>query len=99
MNLLKTLAAAVAVGVIVVAFRDTETGGWLPPGGYRSDDLDLDVDSPEPILGYDGMDRDMLIDYLTSADLDQGTLLRVQAYEMANQRRGVVLDAVADLLG
>lgn len=97
MNLLKALAAAAAVGVIVVAFQDTETGGWLPPGGTLGDTVG--PESPEPVLGYDGMDRDTLIDFLGSADLDRATLLRVQAYEMANQGRGVVLDAVADLLG
>lgn len=97
MNLLKALVAAAAVGVIVVAFQDTETGGWLPLGGTPDDRVG--PGSPEPILGYDGMDRDTLIDFLGSADLDRGTLLRVQAYEMANQGRGVVLDAVADLLG
>lgn len=97
MNFLKSLVAAAAVGVIVVAFRDPETGGWLPLGGSASGPGD--TDSPEPFLGYDGMDRDTLIDFIGSADLDRGMLLRVQAYEMAHQGRGVVLDAVADLLG
>ena len=96
MNLLKALVAAAAVGVIVVAFRDPETGGWLPLGGTGA--TRDDSDTPEPFLGYDGMDRDTLIDFLGSAELDRGMLLRVQAYEMAHQGRGVVLDAVADLL-
>ena len=96
MNLLKALVAAAAVGVIVVAFQDTETGGWLPLGGTPDR---MGTDSPEPILGYDGMDRDTLIDFLGSSELDRTTLLRIQAYEMANQGRGVVLDSIADLLG
>ncbi|CAA9374425.1 MAG: hypothetical protein AVDCRST_MAG89-4871 [uncultured Gemmatimonadetes bacterium] len=97
MNLLKGMVAAAAVGVIVAAFQDTETGGWLPLGGTPGGGMG--PDSPEPVLGYDGMDRDTLIDFLGAANLDRGTLLRIQAYEMANQGRGVVLDAVADLLG
>lgn len=97
MNLLKAMVAAAAVGVIVVAFQDTETGGWLPLDGTLDDGMG--ADSPEPILGYDGMDRDTLIDFLGSAELDRATLLRIQAYEMANQGRGVVLDSIADLLG
>ncbi|CAN5780951.1 hypothetical protein BH23GEM5_BH23GEM5_22970 [soil metagenome] len=97
MNLLKALVAAAAVGVIVVAFQDTETGGWLPLGGTEGDRMD--AGSPEPILGYDGMDRDTLIDFLGAAELDRATLLRIQAYEMGNQGRGVVLDSIADLLG
>lgn len=97
MNLLKALVAAAAVGVIVVAFQDTETGGWLPLGGTEGDRMD--ADSPEPILGYDGMDRDTLIDFFGAAELDRATLLRIQAYEMGNQGRGVVLDSIADLLG
>jgi hypothetical protein len=59
----------------------------------------MDAGSPEPILGYDGMDRDTLIDFLGAAELDRATLLRIQAYEMGNQGRGVVLDSIADLLG
>ena len=96
MNLLKALVAAAAVGVIVVAFQDTETGEWLPLGGMPDR---MGADSPEPILGYDGMDRDTLIDFLGSSELDRAMLLRIQAYEMANQGRGVVLDSIADLLG
>jgi hypothetical protein len=45
------------------------------------------------------MDRDTLIDFLGAAELDRATLLRIQAYEMGNQGRGVVLDSIADLLG
>ena len=96
MNLLKALVAAAAVGVIAVAFRNPETGGWLPLGGTGASGDD--GESPEPFLGYDGMDRDTLIDFLGSAELDRSMLHRVQAYEKANQGRGVVLDAVADLL-
>lgn len=96
MNLLKALVAAAAVGVIAVAFRDSESGGWLPLGG--SGTASDPGDTPEPFLGYDGMDRDTLIDFLGSSDLDRAMLLRVQAYEMAHHGRGVVLDAIADLL-
>lgn len=96
MNFLKGLVAALAAGVIVIAFRDPETGGWLPLGGRPGE---ADADTPEPFLGYDGMDRDTLIDFIGSSDLDQAMLLRVQAYEMAHLARQPVLDAIDDLLG
>jgi len=50
------------------------------------------------VLGYDGMDRDTLLDWLRDADLDRSTLLRIQAYEGANLGREPVLDAIEDML-
>jgi len=103
MNLLKTLLAAAAAGTIVLAFRDVENGRWLQPAipgrGGNADDLGLDEDDEEPVLGYDGMDRDTLIDWLGDAALDEPTLRRVRRYELFHENRQPVLDAIEDLLG
>lgn len=104
MDVLKTLVAATAVGTIVLAFRDVENGAWLSPalpglgGGIAlEEDEDWD-DSEEPVLGYDGMDRDTLIDWLRDAELDVGTLARIHHYETANFARQAVLDTLDDLM-
>ena len=100
-RLLKVLVGAAAVGVVVVAFRDSARGRWLRPvfPGRGEDGGGLDIaDGEEPVLGYDGMDRDTLLDWLTDADLDRDTLLRIRAYESATLGREPVLDAVDDLL-
>ena len=107
MNYLKMLLGAAAAGTIVLAFRDFEGGGWLQPalpgGGWSERDLLLEEDddealAEEPVLGYDGMDRDTLIAWLDDADLDEATLLRIRRYETANQAREPVLDRIDDLL-
>jgi hypothetical protein len=99
-RLLKVLVGVAALGVVAVAFRDTARGRWLRPalpGGGDEGDL-LIADGEEPVLGFDGMDRDTLLDWLADADLDRDTLLRIRAYESANLARESVLDAVDDLL-
>lgn len=107
MNALKVVLGAVAAGTIVLAFRDFEGGGWLQPalpgGGWDEGDLLLEEDEDEalleePVLGYDGMDRDTLVAWLEDADLDEATLLRIRRYEVANQDREPVLDRIDDLL-
>ena len=107
MNYLKVLLGAAAAGTIVLAFRDFEGGGWLHPalpgGGWAERDLLLEEDddealAEEPVLGYDGMDRDTLIAWLDDADLDEATLLRIRRYETASQDREPVLDRIDDLL-
>lgn len=103
MNLLKVLLAGAAVGVIVTAFRDYENETWLVPErpfrGFAGAGTGVDEEpETEPLLGYDGMDQDTLIDWLGDADLDRETLLRVRAYEAQNRNREPVLAAVEDLL-
>ncbi|HEX5727473.1 MAG TPA: hypothetical protein VFX98_18520 [Longimicrobiaceae bacterium] len=106
MRFLKALLAAAAVGAIVLAFRDVENGRWLRPplpGGGRGlgeeeEEGDEEEGGEEPVLGYDGMDRETLIEWLEDADLDAQTLRRIARYERANQAREVVLDTVEDLL-
>lgn len=95
MKLIKTLLAGAAVATIVIAFRDPETGGWLLAGhpGEGADESD-----EEPVLGYDGMDRDTLIDWLRDANLDALTLRRVRRYEAGHADRAAVRDAIDDLM-
>ena len=100
-QILKVLVGVAAVGVVVAAFRDSSRQRWLRPAvpfGGDDEDGDFSLAGQEPVLGYDGMDRDTLLDWLRDADLDEGTLQRIQAYESANLAREPVLDAVDDLL-
>jgi hypothetical protein len=101
-QILKLMLGVAAVGVVVAAFRDSSRDRWLRPavpfGGDDDEDGDYALGGQEPVLGYDGMDRDTLLDWLRDADLDRSTLLRIQAYESANESRGPVLDAVEELL-
>lgn len=106
MNLLKGLLGAAAVGTIVLAFRDGDRGAWLRPAlpgeaDFGGDTLLEDEEGvdEEPVLGYDGMDRDTLMDWLRSADLDTGTLRNVRLYEATHENRQVVLDTVDELIG
>jgi hypothetical protein len=103
-QILKVLVGVAAVGVVVAAFRDSGRQRWLRPampfgGGDDDEGGEFAPGGQEPVLGYDGMDRDTLLGWLRDADLDRSTLLRIQAYESANEARGPVLDAVEDMLG
>lgn len=107
MRLWKVLLGAAAVGAIALAFRDFENRRWLGPavpggpGALDDDDEGGDEEggwAEEPVLGYDGMDRDTLVDWLDDADLDETVLLRIRRYEEANGAREPVLDKVDDLL-
>jgi hypothetical protein len=107
MNYLKVLLGAAAAGTIVLAFRDFEGGGWLQPAlpgaGLDYDDELLEEDDDEaleeePVLGYDGMDRDTLVAWLDDADLDEATLLAIRRYEVAHENREPVLDRIDDEL-
>lgn len=96
MSALKAFLAGAAVGIILIAFRDSERGGWLMPAGLDDrlpapDEEDLDQ---EPILGYDGMDQETLLDWLDDAELDAETLMRTRWYEQRNLAREPVLDAL-----
>lgn len=97
MSLWKALLAGAAVGVIVIAFRDAENDGWLMPAGFAGR-LGTpgagDFDDEEPILGYDGMDQETLLDWLDDADLDADTLMRTRWYEQRHLAREPVLDAL-----
>jgi hypothetical protein len=110
MRSLKVLLGVAAVGAIALALRDFQNRRWLAPavpggllprgggGGLALLEEDEEEYAEEPVLGYDGMDRDTLVEWLGEADLDEATLLRIQRYEEANLNREPVLDAVGDLL-
>jgi hypothetical protein len=105
MRALKVLIGAAAGAAIVLALRDYRNGGWLKPapfGGGHDGGLLLEDDEEdlleEPVLGYDGMDRDTLVDWLDDADLDERTLLRIRRYEQETDGREPVLDKIDDLL-
>lgn len=70
-------------------------GGW---DGGRDGIGEYAHADEEPVLGYDGMDRDSLIEWLRDASLDEETLLHIERYERARENREPVLDAVGDLL-
>ena len=103
MNLLRLLVGGAAVATILVAFRDFQNDTWLPPGGTAggrgTTTIPEDEADEEPILGYDGMDRDTLIQWIRDSRLDEDTLIRIHEYEAAHQARERVLQAVSELLG
>lgn len=95
MKTLKWILAGLIVGVIAAAFRDWNRGVWLSPA------LPHQIDEPggeEPVLGYDGMDQETLLDWIDSSDLDPDTIERMLRYERANQGREPVLEALEELL-
>ena len=94
----KFLLGVAAAGVVAVAFRDFTNRRWLRPALPGAEDDAGDAELAEPILGYDGMDRDTLIDWLRDAQLDEETLLSIRAYEEATEGRMIVLETVDELL-
>jgi hypothetical protein len=97
MKALRLLAGVVAVGAAVAVLRELAARGVLP-GRRAAEEALPEAGGEEPVLGYDGMDRDTLIDWLSDADLDRETLLRIRGYEEANRGREPVLETVATLL-
>lgn len=96
MSAWKALLAGLAVGIMLIAFRDSEHGSWLKPAGLADrlpapEDEDLDQ---EPVLGYDGMDQETLLDWLDDSDLDGEMLMRTRWYEQRHLAREPVLDAL-----
>lgn len=98
MRALRLLAGLAVVGAAVVALREVAARGGVPRLGRDGEAPRQEPGGEEPVLGYDGMDRDALIDWLSDADLDRETLLRVRAYEEANRNREPVLETLASLL-
>ena len=98
MNLLKLLVAGAAIGVIVIAFRDSDQERWIAPPLRLAGEGEEDLGEAEPLLGYDGMDVDALIDWMDSAGPDRTTLERMRDYESAHLAREGVLAAIAERL-
>jgi hypothetical protein len=89
-------AVLVLVGFVLAyrALREPDDGASLAPGR----DLSPRFDNEEPVLGYDGMDLQTVVEWLESADLDSATLRRIRAYEQRNRSRESVLDTLNDLI-
>ena len=84
---LKWLLAGAALGVILVAFRDFDNEPLAAAGAPRRRARHPGrSDEEEPILGYDGMDEDTLMDWLADADLDATPSSGCASYERAHQR-------------
>jgi hypothetical protein len=96
MKTIKWLLAGIIVGFIAVAFRDLERGEWLYPAIPRRSDS---PGGEEPLLGYDGMDQETLLEWIPAANLDEGTLRAIMRYERANLDRGPILDALEEMIG
>ncbi|CAN5350479.1 hypothetical protein BH20GEM2_BH20GEM2_06360 [soil metagenome] len=100
------LASGTVLGVLTLAMRrwqgDTQAFDSQPlalPAPTRTPDIAPRHEDEEPILGYDGMDAETLIDWLERADLDTIALRRVRGYETRHRDRQDVLQVVDDLLG
>ena len=96
MSAWKALLAGAVVGIILIAFRDSERGEWLLPARLTDrlpvpDDEDLEE---EPVLGYDGMDQETILDWLDDTEQDPEVLMRTRWYEQRHQAREPVLDAL-----
>lgn len=95
MRILKLILSGAAAAVVVLAFRDFRRREWIAPGGRPEPFFPEDE---EPILGYDGMDRDTLVQWLRDAELDRETLFRIHEYEATHQRRERVLEEIGGLM-
>jgi hypothetical protein len=98
MKTLKLLVAGAAIGVILLAFRDYERGGWLAPVLPWGGSGEGDEYEKEPILGYDSLDVDALLEWLEEARPDPDTLRRMREYEARHLAREAVLDELGDRL-
>jgi hypothetical protein len=98
MNRLKWFAGGLLIGLVLSTLRDQDRGDWVS-GGRVGDGADGDVDlEEEPVLGYDGMDQETLLEWIEGATLDDETIERMIRYESGNRRRAPVLDVLHDLL-
>jgi hypothetical protein len=96
MKTIKWLLVGIIVGFIAVAFRDLERGEWLSPAIPRRGDS---PGGEEPLLGYDGMDQETLLEWIPAANLDEETLRTIVRYERANLDRAPVLDVLEEMIG
>lgn len=85
MNVFRTLLGGLAGGAAGVAVRAILRGGKQDPRPSTG------ADDVEPVLGYDGMDRDTLLDWLDRAELDADTVGRIRRYETERENRAPIL--------
>jgi len=98
MNRLIWFAGGLLIGLVLSTLRDQDRGDWAR-AGQTSEGMDGDDGiEEEPVLGYDGMDQETLLDWIEGATLDDETIERMIRYESGNRRRAPVLDVLHDLL-
>jgi hypothetical protein len=95
MKTLQWILAGIVIGVVAVAFREFDLRRWLAP---ISPTGTIPPDGREPVLGYDGMDQETLLEWLPEADLDADVLNDMIRYEEANLGREPVLEALEEML-
>lgn len=89
MKWIKALMAGALLGLALIAFRDSTDDRLIADGSDEDE---------EPVLGYDGMDQETLLDWLGDARLDRETLLQLRRYEEGNLGREAVIEMVEELL-
>jgi hypothetical protein len=95
MKTLQWILAGIVIGVVAVAFRDFEQRRWLRP---TLPTRTAPPNGREPVLGYDGMDQESLLEWLPEANLDSEVLNDMIRYEEANLDREPVLEALEEML-
>jgi len=96
MKTLRWIVAGLVLGLIGSALRNVMRGdtGATPPQRRA-----IEPNGPEPVLGYDGMDQETLLEWLPAAGLDFETLDEIIQYEEANLQREVVLELLEEMAG
>lgn len=56
-------------------------------------------DQQEPILGYDGMDQETLLEWLDDAELDGDQIEQIIRYEERHARREPILSTLHERIG
>ncbi|MEX0912320.1 MAG: hypothetical protein WD737_01315 [Gemmatimonadota bacterium] len=96
MDTVKWMLAGIAVGAAAVTLRELQRRRLLSPALPTGAVL---ADVEEPVLGYDGMDQETLLEWLEDAELDDSDVRRIMRYEEANFGREPVLEVLGELLG
>jgi hypothetical protein len=89
------MLAGLAGGLLLSLLRELRARRHPAPATPSRESLDF---WREPLLGYDGMDQETLIDWLSDSELDEDTIERILRYEEANRRRAPVLEALEGML-
>jgi hypothetical protein len=96
MKILQWIVAGVLLGVIVSRLRRfVEEGAFAPVKAPEA----LEAGGAEPVLGYDGMDQETLLEWLPAAKLDSETVEDILRYEEANLCREPVVAVLEEMLG
>ena len=96
MRILNWVLAGIAVGVVASALLDPELRRRLTTARRNGSGI---VAETEPVLGYDGMDQETLLEWLPDAGLDGETLENMLRYEEAHLHREPVITTLREMLG